>query len=600
MHQVKTSTVRAGEFPQLVSLEARRDPRAANRSERRRAGRTVRAAGYGSLALSAWLITAVATGHGVAFADDSSGSSSDSANSSSTSSNDSSSGSSNPSSHNGSRPSTNLGPRPTRSTRDSDPDVDGDDAGGTSQTSSAAPLEPAGGGDIPAASGEAVDADDEPEAPGTDGETAQDGESPLEQEVPVESDAPVESQTPGPTGTGAGPVATEPVTKPDAFPVSDAGGNGTERDNDTRAVAGVVPSAIASPATLVGKITRTDAAPVSPARVSTPLAAAAPTAHTAGTDVVIPAAVTAPNPIAVVVGAVNRFVSALLSPFTALASSAPSGQNPFAWALLAFVRRTFFNQAPKIGVITVGQQQAGGVITGTIDAIDPDEMGKTVKIRANVFAFPAQPRIPEPDCGCAVVDGVAGLPFMNDAYLGTEPGSNWHAPDAVDITCVYIGATGAVTYTGKEIGQVTIDGLGTGDVTLLFDGVLLSATQEGSVAQLQPHLGTGDLKGVRGTVISESTLDATGAATGVLTGEVVRPEVRYKVVTQPKYGTVAIDPVTGQFTYTPDPAFAEVGGNDSFQVLATDGRFNVLNLFKKYNGDPVTTITLNVAGPVAV
>lgn len=416
----------------------------------------------------------------------------------------------------------------------------------------------------------------------------------------MESDAPVESEAPGPTGTGVDPVAAEPVTKPGAFPASDAGGNGTERGNDTRTVAGVVPSRMTSPAALVGKTTGTGATPISPARVSTPSATAAPAARTTGTDVVVPAAVNASNPIAVVVGAVNRFVSALFSPFTALASSAPSGQNPFAWALLAFVRRTFLNQAPKIGAVSIGKQQAGGVITGSIDAIDPDEMGKTVKIRANVFAFPAQPRVPEPDCGCAVVDGVAGLPFMNDAYLGTDPGSNWHAPDAVDITCVYIGATGAITYTGKEIGEVTIAGLGTGDVTLLFDGVLLSATQERSVAQLQPHLGTGDLKGVRGTVISESTLDATGAATGVLTGEVVRPEVRYRVVTQPKYGTVAIDPVTGQFTYTPDPAFAEVGGNDSFQVLATDGRFNVANLFKKYNGDPVTTINLNVASPVAV
>lgn len=450
------------------------------------------------------------------------------------------------------------------------------------------------------ASGEAVDADDAPEAPGAGGDTVEDGESPLEQEVPVESDAPVESETPVPTGTGAGPVATEPVAKPDSLSASDADGNGPKRDYGTETVAGVGPSTIAFPATPTGEITETIATPISPARVSTASVTAAPTARTTGADVVVPAAVAASNPIAVVIGAVNRFVSALFSPFTALASSAPSGQNPFAWALLAFVRRTFFNQAPKIGAVTIGQQQAGGVITGTIDAIDPDEMGKTVKIRANVFAFPAQPRVPEPDCGCAVVDGVAGLPFMNDAYLGTEPGSNWHAPDAVDITCVYIGATGAVTYTGKEIGEVTIDGLGTGDVTLLFDGVLLSATQERSVAQLQPHLGTGDLKGVRGTVISESTLDATGAATGVLTGEVVRPEVRYRVVTQPKYGTVAIDPVTGQFTYTPDPAFAEVGGNDSFQVLATDGRFNIANLFKKYNGDPVTTINLNVAGPVAV
>ncbi|WP_141863663.1 hypothetical protein [Arthrobacter sp. SLBN-53] len=312
------------------------------------------------------------------------------------------------------------------------------------------------------------------------------------------------------------------------------------------------------------------------------------------------ATVTAPNPVAIITDVVHRFFDALFGPLQELMSSAPAGQNPLAWALLAFVRRTFFNQAPEITAVNIGSQQADGVITGTIDAIDPDEMGKTVKIGANVFAYPARPRTPEPDCGCAVVDGVAGLPFMNDAYLGTEPGSNWHAPDAVDITCVYIGSNGAVTYTGKEIGEVTIDGLGTGHVTLLFDGVLLSATQERSVAQLQPHLGTGDLKGVRGTVISESTLDATGAATGVLSGEVVRPELRYKLVTQAAHGTVVIDEVTGQFTYTPDPAFAAAGGDDSFEVVVTDGRFNLLNLFKPHNGDPVRTISLSVAGTTAV
>ncbi len=529
-----------------------------------RAGRstktTVRTMGYGSLTVSAWLVAAVAAGHGVAFADDASGSASSSASSSSTAS----------------RPGGDVGPRLTLSTRNSDPDDDGDVTN---------------------------DAGDAATGPGVDDASGADVESkkPTLQELPLQTTVPLDSDSIAPIKKKVRPRATTTIEMRDRFPDSDAGAHDTTQRAaiDSKAVTAPAAPPVARTARVPAPMLTASARLVAGSSATRP-AAGVTTQGSTGPTVAIPTAVAASNPIARVAGAVHRFVDALLSAFKASGSSALSGQTPFAWAVLAFVRRTFFNQAPKIGAVNIGQQQADGVITGNVDAIDPDEMGKKVQIRANVFAFPAQPRTPEPDCDCAVVDGFAGLPFMNDAYLGTEPGSNWHAPDAVDITCVYIGSSGAVTYTGKEIGEVTIDGLGTGDVTLDFEGVLLSATQERSVAQLQPHLGTGDLKGVRGTVISESTLDATGAATGVLTGEVVRPEVRYQIVRQPKHGTVSIDAVTGQFAYTPDQAFAELGGDDSFQVVATDGRFNVLNLFRKYNGDPVRTVNLNVASTVAV
>ena len=411
---------------------------------------------------------------------------------------------------------------------------------------------------------------------------------PVEAATPQESESPQQPAAPADTDTAAGAQ-----NQPDSGRDHDAASNSAVEQMQSDAVL-VQPARTVSADRLSARTARAETAGPSSGPATFAPATLSMTAPAAA------AAVTAPNPVAAITDVVHRFFDALFGPLQELMSSAPAGQNPLAWALLAFVRRTFFNEAPEINAVNIGSQQANGVITGTIDAIDPDEMGKTVKIGANVFAYPAQPRTPEPDCGCAVVDGVAGLPFMNDAYLGSEPGSNWHAPDAVDITCVYIGSNGAVTYTGKEIGEVTIDGLGTGHVTLLFDGVLLSATQERSVAQLQPHLATGDLKGVRGTVISESTLDATGAATGVLTGEVVRPELRYKLVTQAAHGTVVIDEITGQFTYTPDPAFAAAGGDDSFEVVVTDGRFNLLNLFKPHNGDPVRTINLSVVGTVAV
>ena len=194
--------------------------------------------------------------------------------------------------------------------------------------------------------------------------------------------------------------------------------------------------------------------------------------------------------------------------------------------------------------------------------------------------------------------------FTNDAVLGTAPGDTWHAPAAVDNTIVYVDAANnfGVVYTGTETGEVTIDGLGTGYVHVDFYGNLFDENrQEQSFGTLVPELGTGDLKGVTGTVHSVSTLNADGTATGVLTGQVVRPEVRYVVVRQPANGTVTLDEVTGAFTYTPDPDFLQEGGPDSFQVLVTDNRSNLLQIFQPYNGDPVRTITLNVvATPVLV
>lgn len=103
------------------------------------------------------------------------------------------------------------------------------------------------------------------------------------------------------------------------------------------------------------------------------------------------------------------------------------------------------------------------------------------------------------------------------------------------------------------------------------------------------------LKGVTGTVHSVSTLNADGTATGVLTGQVVRPEVRYVVVRKPAHGTVTVDEATGAFTYTPDSEILQNGGPDSFQVMVTDNRFNLFQVYQPFNGDPVRTVNLSVA-----
>jgi hypothetical protein len=305
-------------------------------------------------------------------------------------------------------------------------------------------------------------------------------------------------------------------------------------------------------------------------------------------------AVPAGPPVARPLGLLAAVLNPLLTP-------SPAVPSPFAWALLAFARRNFFNQSPEVTDVYIGAQQSNGVITGDIDAVDPDELGKTVQVRASVYAGPAQPRTT--GCDCAEIDGkfLVG-PYTNVAILGEAPGDNYRAPDAVDNTCVYVDlGTGQVTYTGTETGKVKIKGLGTGDLTLVFEGVLApDMSSERSVAQIDPDLGTGDLKGVYGTVVSESVAQPDGSFVGVLTGEAIRPEVRYVVVRQPEHGTVTVDEITGQFTYTPDDTIAEEGGADSFQVLVTEGRFNILQANQPYNGDPVQTINLTVVGTSSV
>ncbi|MCG7592526.1 hypothetical protein MHN84_00785 [Mycobacterium sp. PSTR-4-N] len=272
----------------------------------------------------------------------------------------------------------------------------------------------------------------------------------------------------------------------------------------------------------------------------------------------------------------------------------PAGQRlkPLA-AVATFLQRNVFNAAPVVTDVQINRQGPNGTITGDLDARDPDELGQRVQIRSTVRAGAPSPAI----CGCEEVPGLIALAYTNPAVIGGEAGDNWNAPAAVDSTTVYLNPDFSVAYyAGKETGTVTIDGLGTGDVVLDFVGNLFAGgTAEKSVATLNGDLGTGDLKGVEGTVSSQSALNADGTALGVLTGEVVRPEIRYIVVRKPVNGTVTIDEITGTFSYQADAAFlAAGGGTDSFEVLVTDNRFSLAKLFKRYNGDPVQSVVLTV------
>ena len=186
--------------------------------------------------------------------------------------------------------------------------------------------------------------------------------------------------------------------------------------------------------------------------------------------------------------------------------------------------------------------------------------------------------------------------FTNPAILGEEPGDNWHAPAAVDNTCAYLNPEdfSLAFYRGTETGEVTIDGLGTGDVVLEFEGTLTNGGARTILRDTGARTWHRRPEGRDRDGDQRERFQPGWLANGVLTGQVVRPELRYVVVRNPAHGTVTVDEITGAFTYTPDPDFAQQGGADSFQVVVTENRFNLLQVFQPYNGDPVQTVNLNV------
>ncbi len=99
------------------------------------------------------------------------------------------------------------------------------------------------------------------------------------------------------------------------------------------------------------------------------------------------AAVTPVNAVAAVdevgsgvFGFVNGIVTEILNPFLAPAPDSPEPLTPMAWALLAWVRRNAFNQAPTISDDPTTTLQTGQTVTGNIGAVDAegDELTYTI------------------------------------------------------------------------------------------------------------------------------------------------------------------------------------------------------------------------------
>ena len=72
------------------------------------------------------------------------------------------------------------------------------------------------------------------------------------------------------------------------------------------------------------------------------------------------------------VGFLNDIVTNLLNPFLAPAPSTPEPVTPVVWAVLGWVRRNLFNQAPTITYNPTTTVQTGQTVTGNIGATDPE------------------------------------------------------------------------------------------------------------------------------------------------------------------------------------------------------------------------------------
>ncbi|OLO99127.1 hypothetical protein BVU76_27305 [Mycolicibacterium porcinum] len=72
-------------------------------------------------------------------------------------------------------------------------------------------------------------------------------------------------------------------------------------------------------------------------------------------------------------------------------------------------------------------------------------------------------------------------------------------------------------------------------------------------------------------------------------------ELTYTVTQQPEHGTVTIDQKTGEYTYTPDDIDYDSIQTDSFTVSVTDGKTNLLSLFRPHSTE--TDIAVSVLNP---
>jgi hypothetical protein len=301
--------------------------------------------GYGGMAVAAWLVTAVATGYGVAAADTTGTSAEPSSTSSTTSttSKTSSDESSTTTTPGGSSESTASKSTSTGT------DTTATDTASTSGTTSSSTQ--VGSGVTVSSSGGAHTGTTEPKSsePETSGETVE----PSEPSTPPASPTKSESKSAHSATVNA---TTTPTTSVEAVKVVAT----TTKPTATVAEPHVTPAAQALSVSTASTAVNAEAATAASALL-------APTAQLAA-------------PATGVVGFLNNIVTNLLNPFLTPAPNTPDPATPVIWAVLGWVRRNFFNQSPTIAYDPAKTVQTGQTVTGNIGATDAEGDHLTYKV----------------------------------------------------------------------------------------------------------------------------------------------------------------------------------------------------------------------------
>ncbi|MDF3280952.1 Ig-like domain-containing protein [Gordonia sp. N1V] len=264
-----------------------------------------------------------------------------------------------------------------------------------------------------------------------------------------------------------------------------------------------------------------------------------------------------------VVNAPTKFVATLLSvlgfnPFAVGNGSAPPPQPAlvFAWAAWQQINRRLFNSYP---VLTPGGQTvgAGGVVTGSLGASDPDRDTVTYTVTDG------------PDHGTVVIgpDGTyAYTPDPDYAHQLTENGGTTTAVDSFTVT-----VSDETPSNGWHLHWLSATGA---------SGQTATVTVTVAPANAAPTITATAAPDGASTVYTVVTADPDGDTTTV-------------AASAPAHGTI-VDNGDGTWTYTPDPAYAHglsAGGNttpgsDSVTFTVTDG-----------HGGSVTTVVTPLIAP---
>lgn len=203
------------------------------------------------------------------------------------------------------------------------------------------------------------------------------------EEEAVEEVSPEEGSTPtgpSPTTTGGSNSTTSGAAKPAAVPAAAVAATTVNSGDDGDAV------------DLASSVTAVESNETSSLRTFAAGDASSALAATAVTAPVSQAA----SPVEGFVGLLNSIVTSILNPFLSPAPDTTDPFTPVVWAVLGWVRRNLFNQAPAVTIPTT-ISQTGQTVTGNIGVTDPEGDALTYEVTQ------------QPSNGTVTIDQATGI-----------------------------------------------------------------------------------------------------------------------------------------------------------------------------------------------